>query len=392
MQTLYYNGGYSQGGDFGLMSYGATLDSLRKEGNFRSIPAADTDAGVVNLSLNDYLGLAARTDLQERFFADEANRRIAMTASAARLLASDQNEYARLESYISSLYGGRPALLFNSGYHANTGLISALASEGGTLIVADKLIHASAIDGIMLSKAPFKRFLTNDFNRLESILRKEHDAYERIIVIVESVYSMDGDRTDLDALVELKRRYPNVLLYIDEAHSFGTLGHRGLGLSRWHEGFEEIDVVMCTLGKAGASAGAFAVLSPELRDYAVNRSRSFIFSTAIAPLTAAWSRYTIECLTGMDAERAHLQRLSRRLAEGVGAAEPRYIMPYLTGGAEAALRLSARLLERGYKVLPIRTPTVPPGTERLRISLSAALTEAQIKGFTDTLRECAAQF
>jgi len=112
------------------MSYGATLDSLRKEGNFRSIPAADTDAGVVNLSLNDYLGLAARTNLQERFFADEANRRIAMTASAARLLASDQNEYARLESYISSLYAGRPALLFNSGYHANTGLISAPCLRG----------------------------------------------------------------------------------------------------------------------------------------------------------------------------------------------------------------------------------------------------------------------
>lgn len=374
------------------MSYRETLETLRSAGNFRSIPAAGPDDGVINLSLNDYLGLAARADLQERFFADETNRRIAMTSSAARLLASDQDEYARLESFISGLYGGRPALLFNSGYHANTGLISALASERGTLIVADKLIHASAIDGIVLSKAPFKRFLHNDLNRLESILRKESDNYERILVIVESVYSMDGDRTDLDALVALKRRYPKVILYVDEAHSFGALGRQGLGMSRWHEGYEEIDVVICTLGKACASAGAFAVLSAELRDYAVNRSRSFIFSTAIAPMTAAWSRYMIEALTDMDAERAHLQHLSQVLAEGLGADEPRYIMPYLTGSAERALRLSARLLERGYKVLPIRTPTVPPGTERLRISLSAAFTKGQIKGFTEALKECVAEF
>lgn len=374
------------------MSYGTTLESLRKAGNFRSIPAAGPENGVVNLSLNDYLGLAERTDLQESFFSNDANRRIAMTASAARLLASDQEEFARLEAYVSGLYGNRPVLLFNSGYHANTGLISALASERGTLIVADKLIHASAIDGIVLSKAPFKRFLHNDFNRLESILRKESDAYERILVIVESVYSMDGDRTDLDALVALKGRYPKMLLYVDEAHSFGALGRQGLGLSRWHEGFEEIDAVVCTLGKACASAGAFAVLTPELRDYAVNRARSFIFSTSIAPMTAAWSRFMIECITDMDAERAHLQQLSRLLAEGLGAAQPRYIMPYLTGSAESALRLSGRLLERGYKVLPIRTPTVPPGTERLRISLSAAFSEQQIEGFVNALKECAADF
>lgn len=374
------------------MSYAATLASLRKEGNFRSIPAAADGEGVTNLSLNDYLGLAARADLQERFFADDANRRIAMTASAARLLASDQEEFFRLESYVSELYGGRPVLLFNSGYHANTGLISALASERGTLIVADKLIHASAIDGIVLSKAPFKRFVHNDFNRLESILRRESDAYERILVIVESVYSMDGDCTDLDALVSLKRRYPKMLLYVDEAHSFGALGYQGLGVCRWHEGFGEIDAVVCTLGKACASAGAFAVLTPELRDYAVNRARSFIFSTSIAPMTAAWSRFMIECLTGMDAERVHLQRLSQRLSEGLGADEPRYIMPYLTGSAEASLLLSARLLERGYKVLPIRTPTVPPGTERLRISLSAAFSMEQIEGFLKALNECVAGF
>ncbi len=367
------------------MSYSSTLAGLREAGNFRSIPSPSRADGITDFSLNDYLGLAAREDLQREFFSDEANRRIAMTSSASRLLAADQDEFSRLEHRLSELYGGRPALLFNSGYHANTGLISALASEKSTLIVADKLVHASIIDGITLSRAPFKRFVHNDFNRLESILEKEHDSWDRIIVAVESVYSMDGDMTDLDALTSLKRRFPKVILYVDEAHAFGVIGPEGLGLCRGHAGFDEIDVVVGTFGKACASAGAFAVMSRELRDYAVNKARSFIFSTALPPMTCAWTRFMIDTFLGMDRERQKLAELSGRLAAGLGADNPRYIMPLIIGSADGALTLSRQLLERGYKVLPIRTPTVPPGTERLRISLSAAMTTSQIDGFINSL-------
>lgn len=370
------------------MSYRSTLDQLRSSGNFRSIPSADAPAraaGIVDLSLNDYLGLATRTDLQQRFFADEANRRIAMTASAARLLAADQTEHHRLEQKLSELYGGRRALLFNSGYHANTGLISALASEKGTLVVADKLVHASIIDGITLGKGPFQRFLHNDFDRLERILQKEHDKWERIVVAVESVYSMDGDRTDIDSLIALKRRYPNVLLYVDEAHSFGVIGRQGLGLCRSHAAFDEIDVIVGTFGKACASAGAFAITDSTLRDYAVNRSRSFIFSTALAPMTCAWTRFMIDNIIAMDAERSHLADLSRQLADGLGRDEARYITPHIVGSADRAMELSRLLLAEGFKVLPIRTPTVPPGTERLRISLSAAMNAESIDSFVKAI-------
>ena len=243
------------------------------------------------------------------------------------------------------------------------------------------------IDGIVLSKAPFQRFIHNDFNRLESILKKEHERWERIIVAVESVYSMDGDRTSLDALIDLKKRYGNVMLYVDEAHAFGALGKRGLGLCAEHDDFEDIDVTVGTFGKACASSGAFAVMNAELRDYAINRSRSFIFSTALPPMSCAWTRFMIDTFTGMEEERRHLHELGRRIAEAAGFTESRYIVPVIAGSAAKAIEMSKKLLERGFKVLPIRTPTVPPGTERIRISLNAAMSDAQADSFIKALDE-----
>ena len=373
------------------MSYRNTLEELQKSGNLRHIPQGFDPAEVVDMTSNDYLGLAHRTDLQELFLADEANRRMAMTAVASRLLASNQDTYLKLEDKLENLYS-KPALLFNSGYHANTGLISALASEPGTLIVADKLVHASMIDGITLSKAPFTRFVHNDFNRLEKIIAKEHDRHERIIVAVESVYSMDGDSTDIDALTQLKERYPKVMLYVDEAHAFGVSGERGLGMCHSHEKFELIDVVVGTFGKAAASAGAFCVTNRTLKEYAVNKSRSLIFSTALPPMNCAWTELMIDTMLKMDNERAHLKKISALLHEHLTASGIRtgsaasHIQPVITGDANMAVALSGRLEEQGFKVLPIRTPTVPPGTERLRISLNATLTEESINRFANTIR------
>lgn len=369
------------------MSYSDTIKALKASGNFRTIPRCDAAEATVDFSQNDYLGLAARSDLLSEFMAREENRKKPLTSSAARLLAANQTDYHNLESLLSELYGGKSALLFNSGYHANTGLISALASEKSSLIVADKLVHASIIDGITLSHAPFQRFVHNDFNRLEKIIEKEADKYERVIVAVEGVYSMDGDCTDLDSLIALKRRFGNLNLYVDEAHSFGVMGRNGLGLCRSHAAFEEIDVTVGTFGKACASQGAFAVMSPLLRDYAVNRARSFIFSTMIPPLNCAWTQFMIERITEMDRERSHLMALSEKLSGSLGLNDPRYIIPFVTGSSERALGMSSRLLDCGYKVLPIRTPTVPPGTERLRISLSAAMTMADVEGLAAAIKQ-----
>ncbi len=351
---------------------------LAETGNLRSLPAGGAREGVVDLSSNDYLGLAADPSLQAEFMADPARRAIPLTSAASRLLAGRQEEYASLEALLEELYR-RPALLFNSGYHANTGLVSALSGVPDTMIVADRLVHASIIDGIVLSRAPFTRFRHNDMNHLEKVLSKEAGHHKRIMVIVESVYSMDGDRADIKALTELKKRYPGVMIYVDEAHGFGVEGERGLGLCRSATGYEDIDVVVGTFGKACASMGAFAAVSPEIKKYLVNTARSLIFSTALPPLTAAWTEWVIRRMIGMDDRRARLRELSRRLHDILAPLQPgvsvtpSHIQPLVTGDPRKAVELSRHLLEAGFKVLPIRTPTVPPGTERLRFSLSASI-------------------
>lgn len=358
--------------------YSDILDRLHAEGNFRSIPRElPAGAEVTDLSSNDYLGLGADPGLQQSFFASASNRAIPMTSSASRLLCGRQREYEELENFLGKLYG-RPCLLFNSGYHANTGMVQALA-DTKTLIVADKLVHASIIDGITLSKAPFTRFRHNDLGLLEKILEKEAGKHDRILIIIESVYSMDGDRADIDNIIALKRRYPNAMLYVDEAHAFGVEGPQGLGLCKESAGFGDVDIVVGTFGKACASVGAFCAVSPTLRDYLVNRARSFIFSTSLPPMTVAWTRFMIETFLTMDAERSQLRLLGRRLHDHLQPLSPNtvitpsHIQPLVVGSADRAVELSRRLLDEGFKVLPIRTPTVPPGTERLRISLSAAI-------------------
>ncbi|MCM1355694.1 MAG: 8-amino-7-oxononanoate synthase [Staphylococcus sp.] len=375
-----------------MKTYSDILERLRAEGNFRTIPAETAATGeLIDLSTNDYLGLAAQPGLQAEFFAAGAGRTtVPMTSSASRLLSSRQREYDSLEKLLGELYG-RPALLFNSGYHANTGMMQALGGGPGCLIVADKLVHASIIDGITLSKSQFTRFRHNDLTHLEKILAKEAANYERIIIVVESVYSMDGDRADILALTDIRRRHPNTLLYVDEAHAFGVEGPGGLGLAKASGRFGEVDVVVGTFGKACASFGAFCSISPTLRDYLINRARSFIFSTSLPPLSVEWTRYMIETFIPMDDERRHLRLLGERLKAHLQPLSPDFpicashIQPLVVSDAALAVGLSSRLLREGFKVLPIRTPTVPPGTERLRISLNATLSTADIDRLGSTL-------
>lgn len=369
------------------MKYSEILSKLRENGNFRSIPGDSCGKGLTDLSSNDYLGLAEDTAMRRAFMTEAMERDLPLTSSASRLLAAGQDEYLRLESLLSELYGGRAALLHNSGYHANTGLVQALASDGDTLIVADKLVHASIIDGIMLSKAPFERYRHNDYEHLRSILRRKAGDYGRVLIISESVFSMDGDFADIDTLASIRAEHDNALLYIDEAHAFGVCGPDGLGCAATSPSGHLVDVTVGTFGKAAASAGAFSIMSRELRDLAVNRARSLIFSTALPPLNTAWTRYVVERLGDMEPRREKLRRLAKLLKEAVGGeGEASHIRPLITGDAALATNLSARLLEEGFKVLPIRTPTVPPGTERLRFSLSASTDEAEIIRLANVLK------
>ncbi len=366
-----------------------TLEQLRSEGNFRRIPADSTGSAMLDFTSNDYLGIASREDLQKEFFAANNDVRLPLTSSASRLLAAGQNQYESLENLIGDLYG-KKALLFNSGYHANTGLIPALADRD-TLVLADRLVHASIIDGYVLARTEMMRFRHNNMQHLALLLERHASAYQRVLIVVESVYSMDGDSPDMRRIAELKRMYPNAMLYVVEAHAFGAVGSQGLGLSAKEGIVEDVDILVGTLGKAGASVGAFAVMSGEMREYMVNRARPLIFSTALPPLNCAWSEFIIRRIAGMDAEREKLAKLSERLRtalSGLPGAQntaASYIRPYIVGSAERAVELSQRLVEAGIKVLPIRTPTVARGTERLRISLSAAMSYEDVDRLADAL-------
>lgn len=367
------------------MDVNGVLQAIRAAGNFRAIPAEDAVGGV-DLSSNDYLGFGEDGLLRERFFAAQRPTQMLMSASASRLLSQYQSDFTALERLLGESYGGRAALLFNSGYHANTGLVSALASDGRTLIVADRLVHASIIDGIKLSGAPFERFRHNDLTHLQRLIERNAGTFSTILVVVESVYSMDGDTPDLSALAALKRHYgERLLLYVDEAHAVGAVGPAGLGEAARCGVLDDVDVLVGTLGKALASTGAFAILAPAMRDFMVNRARSLIFSTALPPLCARWSAFVWQHSLTADSARCQLQQRAQLLARIIPGGDPSHIRPLIVGDAARAVGLSQQLLAEGFKVLPIRTPTVPPGTERLRFSLSAAIDRAELQRLAHVL-------
>lgn len=351
------------------------LSTIEQTGNLRSIPSASVD-GLIDLTSNDYLGIANDRDLFFEFYNQCNTQKIYMSSVASRLLSDKQKDFINLENTLADLFH-KSCLIFNSGYHANTGVIPALANKQ-TLILADKFVHASIIDGIKLSGAEFNRFKHNDLNHLETLLEKYANKYEQVLIIVESIYSMDGDLCDLKKLVEIKSKYKNIILYVDEAHGFGVRGNKGLGLCEKLDVIDDIDIIIGTLGKAIASFGAFVIASETIKQYLINCSRSFIFSTAIPPISCKWSQFVIEKMTSMTSERKNLMDVS----EYLNSAFEKYngtirsqsqIVPLIVGDSAKAVALSNQLKNIGYQALPIRKPTVPQGTERIRFSLNAKI-------------------
>lgn len=362
----------------------SVLDALVEESCMRTIPREFGDAHR-DFSSNDYMGLRNGSRLESAFGSED------MSSSASRLLSASQNPYSALERYLGDAYG-RDALLFNSGYHANTGIISAIGSLPSTLIVADRLVHASIIDGICLSRADFVRFRHNDMDNLRSILGKKRDSYSNILIITESLFSMDGDRAPLRDLVDIKNEY-GAMLYVDEAHSFGVAGRRGLGVAEENDLISGIEIIAGTFGKACGSIGAFAAVDTDVKKFLVNKSRSLIFSTSLPPANVRWTLYNCRRLSEMREQREYLASLSgyfrRRLNEmGVDTAgSSSQIIPLITGNAAKALRISQSLSESGVRALAIRKPTVPAGKERIRFSLGAHHTREDVDFLLDILEK-----
>ena len=367
------------------------LQRLTEQSNLRSLPRMAHDGRdvivdgqrMLNLSSNDYLGLATDSSLREEFLHTLTPDTFLPTSSSSRLLTGNFTVYEELEAELSRLFGTEAALVFNSGYHANTGILPAV-SDAQTLILADKLVHASLIDGIRLSSARCIRYRHNDLPQLERLLKEHHASYRQIIVVTESVFSMDGDEADLAALAQLKRRYDNVLLYVDEAHAFGVRGRQGLGCAEESGNIADIDFLVGTFGKAAASAGAYLACRKVIREYLVNRMRTLIFTTALPPVNIAWTLFVVRRLAGMGERREHLAHISRTLREalqarGYNCPSTSHIVPMIIGPS-ADTRLRADALQRhGFYALPVRPPTVPEGTSRIRFSLTADIQEREIE-------------
>ena len=375
-----------------METYKKLLEELNQSGNLRSLPLIEPQGKwiirdrrrMLNLSSNDYLGLSRDTRLRKEFLTRAMEEYLPLSSASSRLLTGNFPAYTELEELLASSYGKESALVFNSGYHANVGILPALADKD-TLILADKLVHASLIDGIRLSGAAYKRFRHQDYEQAEHILQNSAHTYKRIILVTESIFSMDGDIADLQRLVRIKKQYPNALLYVDEAHAIGVRGKRGLGIAEESGTLRDIDLLVGTFGKALASMGAFVVCSQLLHDVLVNRMRPLIFSTALPPLQVAWTSHIFRLLPRMEDRRTHLKKLSALVAQALqgqgGEISSSHIIPYIVHDSEACLRLAESLQQKGFYCLAIRPPTVPQGTSRLRLSLTADMEEVDIENF-----------
>ncbi len=333
---------------------------------------------LLNLTSNDYLGLAGDSGLADRFYQGlEAGNLLVeygLGASSSRLLAGDSDLAHSLEDELATAYRRPAALLFNSGYHANIGILPALLGKKD-LILSDKLNHASIHDGLRLCRATHKRFAHRDYEQLESLLAAHRHQYEQVVIVSESVFSMDGDSADLHRLIQLKKKFA-ALLYLDEAHAVGLYGGKGLGKAEEEGVVADVDLLMGTFGKAFASIGAFVVCSREIHDFLVNCSRPLIFTTALPPVVINWNRYVFRLQQGMGAQRQHLAALARQLRmalerQGVTPDGSTNIIPLIIGNDQKTVRLAERMREEGFLIFPVRPPAVPEGTARFRLSLTA---------------------
>ncbi len=368
--------------------YKRILEELKSHSHFRNLKNFEKKdekyiyykgKKLLNLSSNNYLNIADNQAITQEFL-DNVGNRYSFGSASARLLTGTLPVYQELEELLSSLYGKESALLYNSGYHANVGISSAL-NQKGDVVFSDKLNHASIIDGMRLSEGKFFRFPHNDMHALEKLLERERKNFNNAFIITESVFSMDGDIEDLKKIVELKKKY-NCIMIIDEAHAFGVFGEKGLGVAEELGIIDDVDLLVGTFGKAIGSMGAFVTGSKTMIDFLINKSRSFIFSTALPPINIAFSKWIIETQIPKTAQK---RKNMLNLAKKFGSQS--HIIPVVIGKNKDTVDLCEVLFHNGYFTLPIRPPTVPVGTSRLRLSLTADIREEELQTLKEKIDE-----
>ncbi len=349
---------------------------------------------LINFSSNDYLGLAGDSRLCEA--AIGAIREFGVGAGASRLVSGTQSPHLRLENALAKWKQAEAALSFSSGYAAAFGTVPALVSKDDVILL-DKLCHASLIDGVKLSGAILRVFPHNHVGKLENHLewaRREH-AGKRILILTESVFSMDGDRAPLHELIELKKRF-GALLMLDEAHAVGVIGPNGRGLAAAQNLSDDIDVQMGTLSKALGVSGGYICGSRSLIEWLINRARSFIYSTAPPPGIVSAALAAVNFLGSSEGEerrRLLWERIAlmRELLPGDGSNKKATdasssIFPWIVGDEQAAIDLASALQKEGFFVPAIRYPTVAKGSARLRITVTASHGENQIRSLCEAIK------
>lgn len=379
-----------------MQTYADELQALRAKGLYRSMRVIKGAQGswveldgrqVLLLCSNNYLGIADHPALKR---AAVEGVELGVGSGASRLVSGTMELHERLETRIAAFKGTEKALLFNSGYAANTGIISALVGRGDA-IFSDRLNHASIIDGARLSDAGLHRYPHRDMAALERMLQEKGGNGRRLIV-TDGVFSMDGDIAPLAELVQLAKRY-HALLMVDDAHGTGVLGATGRGSGELCGVLKGIDIHMGTLGKGLGSFGAYAAASGTICDYLVNKARSFIFSTSLPPAVLAASLAAIDLVDSPEGARLR-EKLSgnaalfkkRLTAAGFDImGSETQIVPIFVGPAEATMEFSRQLLEQGLFVQGIRPPTVPAGSCRLRCTIMATHETSELELAADTI-------
>jgi len=379
----------------------AELEALRSAGLYRELRRVENQQGpilliggreVINFSSNNYLGIANHPALAQA--AKQAIDRYGCGSGASRLISGNMTLHEELESRLAQFKGTEAALVFNSGFQANTGILATLAGEAD-VILSDQLNHASIIDGCRLSRAQTLVYAHDDLDQLEANLKNSRHARRRLIV-TESIFSMDGDEAPLTDIVELAERHDAIVM-VDEAHATGVFGVTGAGVVSKHGLGDRVFVQMGTLGKALGAFGAYVAGSRPLRELLINRCRSFIFTTALPPAIMAMAIAAIGLIEREPERRERLWENCRFLSDGLkrlgfglnDCQSP--IVPLIVGDAESCMELSQRLLEHGVFVQGIRPPTVPPGTSRLRITVMATHERRHIEKALEAFQESQAQ-
>lgn len=372
------------------------LNERREEHRFRRLSSVVPDfqkrtpeaerQDMLNFCSNDYLGLASHPEVISRSI--EFSKKFGAGATSSRLISGTFAIHEDLERKLAHTFKTEAALLFNTGFQANATILATLADRN-SLIIADKKVHNSLLQGAILSRAELIRFRHKDYEHLESILKKTRSkSFNRTWVVSETIFSMDGDRSDIDQLVYLSEKY-NALLFSDDAHAVGVWGKKGLGLNYEKPG---IHLSLGTFGKAFGSFGAFVSCSNNMKDYLVNFCPGFIYTTALPPSVVGAIDAALELIPLLNEKREHLKKNIGYLKKGLhesgfetGISDSQ-IIPVIIGDEERTLALSKALEKSGIWAVAVRPPTVEAGSSLIRITLTANHQREEINQLLDAFR------